>query len=79
MLKQACITFIINKMTNGNNKIFFQFFLIFIPAKLFPSHLSVLENAYLTMLLCVMPIHSVTYLILGFFLIMSVVEFNMKY
>lgn len=66
-------------MTNSNNKIFFQFFLMFIPARLFPSHLSVPENAYLTMLLCVMPTHSATYLILGFFLIMSVLEFNTKY
>lgn len=65
-------------MTNNNNKIFFHF-LIFIPAKLSPSHSSVPENAYLTMLLCAMPIHSVTYLILGSFLIMSVVEFSTKY
>lgn len=73
------ITFIINGMTKSNNKIFFQFLLMFIPAKLFPSHLSVPENAYLTMMLCVMTIHSVIYLILGFSLIMSVLEFRAKY
>lgn len=61
-------------MTNSSNKIIMS-----IPARPFLSHLSVPGNVYLTMQLCVMTTHSATYLILAFFLIMSVLEFNTKY
>lgn len=75
-LQYAHITFVMNTVTSSNKT--FPGFLRFIPARPFPAHWSAPESADSTVLLCGMPIHSVTYLILELFLIMSASEFNTK-
>ena len=80
ILKQACITFIINGVTKNHFKSdIFQWPVVFLPARPSPSQLLTPESAYSSAMLCARPIHSAAYLILAFFPTTSKLEVSTTY